>query len=69
MQIGDRICAHHPPHGGARRSHDSTVFLPSSRGRFSTDDVPSATSIKEHWVRTREDFPGFYWQLINLLTL
>ena len=42
--------------GGARRSYDTYAFSGgNSRGRFSTDDVPSANSIQDYWVRTRED--------------
>jgi hypothetical protein len=31
--------------------------------------VPSANSIQDYWVRTREDWPGFFWQLVNVLAL
>ena len=56
--------------GGARRSYDSSGSNGQIRqGRFSTDDVPSASTIKQFWVKTREDWPGFFWQLINALAL
>jgi hypothetical protein len=39
--------------------------------KFSTADVPAtdALVIKKFWVNSREDWPGFVWQLINVLAL
>jgi hypothetical protein len=34
-----------------------------------TDDVPITSTIKQFWVKSREDWPGFFWQLINALAL
>jgi hypothetical protein len=58
--------------GGARRSYDSQGSSStgcSRRSRFSTDDVPNASAIEPYWVHTREDWPGFFEQLINVLAL
>jgi hypothetical protein len=56
--------------GGTRRSYDSSGSNGQiHQGRFSTDDVPSASTIKQFWVKSREDWPGFFWQLINALAL
>ena len=56
--------------GGTRRSYDSSGSNGQIRqGRFSTDDVPSASTIKQFWVKSLEDWPGFFWQLINTLAL
>ena len=52
--------------GGARRSYDSYGSNTQVRqGKFSTDDVPNVSTIRQFWVKTREDWPGFFWQLIN----
>ena len=56
--------------GGARRSYDSYGSNTQVRqGKFSTDDVPNVSTIRQFWVKTREDWPGFFWQLINTLAL
>ena len=59
--------------GGDRRSESQIESFGSSAqvrpGKFSTTDVPDASAIKTYWVHTREDWPGFVWQLINLLAL
>jgi hypothetical protein len=58
--------------GGARRSYDSQGSGSTGhvrQGRFSSDDVPKASTIELYWVCTREDWPGLHWQLVNVLAL
>ena len=71
---GRRSRTKSPPaaHGGARRSESQIEsFGQLHQGKFLTADVPDALVIKTYWVysSSREDWPGFVWQLINMLAL
>ena len=55
--------------GGARHSESFGSNTQVHQGKFSTADVPDALVIKKFWVYSREDWPGFVWQLINVLAL